>query len=139
MRRTVASTLLAISLIMSVSCASESSEPGVSSSPGLPSQSTHTAQQAAESLQSSVQTVVRVIPIDEDNGPNALIGRPTGYIAATALVDSRTECETVDGKPATDCGAVIEQWPSQAAAEQRKAYIDGVLEAAPYSEPSTRR
>jgi hypothetical protein len=60
-----------------------------------------------------------------------MIGRVNGYIAATVLVDSRiTEgCEVA--KPGIACGAGIEQWPDDAAAQKRAEYIKTILSSAP--------
>ena len=86
------------------------------------------AQSAAESLRRSIPQVVRLIVVTEDNDGNNLIGRPNGYSAATALVDSRLPaCQT----PGADCGAMIEQWPDTAAAQRRVDYIQTIARAAP--------
>lgn len=87
-----------------------------------------TAQNAAESLKRSIPQIVRLIPVTEDNDGNNLIGRPNGYSAATAVVDSRLPaCEN----PGADCGAMIEQWPDEAAAQRRAEYIQTIAKAAP--------
>lgn len=80
-----------------------------------------TAQTAAQVLQSRIPDVTELITLDEGNDPNDLIGRPNGYTAATVIFDSRVSCEGDD--PGVDCGATIEEWPSQEDAEKRSEYI----------------
>ena len=48
--------------------------------------------------------------ITEDNDPNDLIGRPSGYTDAAVVYDSEAECTELG----VDCGATIEIWPSEA-------------------------
>jgi hypothetical protein len=89
------------------------------------------AQSAAETIKVAVPEVSSLIAITEDNDANDMIGRVNGYIAATVLVDSRiTEgCEVA--KPGIACGAGIEQWPDDAAAQKRAEYIKTILSSAP--------
>jgi serine/threonine-protein kinase len=91
-----------------------------------------TAQQAAETIKAAVPEVTSLITITEDNDQNNMIGRTSGYVAATVLVDSRiTEgCDT--GKPGIVCGAGVEQWPDEAAAQRRADYIKTMLSSAPF-------
>jgi serine/threonine protein kinase, bacterial len=91
-----------------------------------------TAQQAAETIKAAVPEVTSLITITEDNDQNNMIGRTSGYVAATVLVDSRiTEgCDT--GKPVIVCGAGVEQWPDEAAAQRRADYIKTMLSSAPF-------
>jgi hypothetical protein len=87
-----------------------------------------TAQSVAESIRGTIPEAVELIQVTEDNDPNNLIGRPNGYVAASVLVDSRLpRCET----PGADCGAMIEQWPDQAAAQRRADYIQAMLREMP--------
>lgn len=90
-----------------------------------------TAQQAAEKIKAAVPEVTSLIAINEDNDPNNMIRRVNGYAAATVLVDLRiTEgCET--SKPGIVCGAGVEQWPDQAAAQKRADYLKTVLSSMP--------
>jgi serine/threonine-protein kinase len=92
---------------------------------------TPTAQSAAEAIRAAIPEVTSLIAITEDNDANNMIGRMNGYVAATVLVDSRiTEgCEI--GKPGIACGAGIEQWPDEAAAQRRADYIKAILSTAP--------
>jgi len=60
-----------------------------------------------------------------------LIGRTTGYVAATVIVDPRASEECDQTKPGIVCGAGVEQWPDAAAAQQRADYLKTVLSAAP--------
>lgn len=72
--------------------------------------------------------MVEVTAITEDNDPNQLIGRPNGYTGASVLVDSRLpRCEELGA----DCGAMVEQWPDQAAAQKRADYIQSMLTSMP--------
>jgi hypothetical protein len=89
------------------------------------------AQSAAETIKVAVPEVSSLIAITEDNDANDIIGRVNGYVAATVLVDSRiTEgCEVA--KPGIACGAGIEQWPDEAAAQKRAEYIKTILSSAP--------
>jgi hypothetical protein len=87
------------------------------------SSSPATAQSAAEAIRAAVPEVTSLIAITEDNDANNMIGRPNGYVAATVLVDSRITVGCEIGKPGVDCGARVEQWPDQAAAQKRADYI----------------
>lgn len=87
-----------------------------------------TAQSVAESIKATIPEVAELIEITEDNDPNDLIGRPNGYVAASILVDSRLPRCTDLG---TDCGVMIEQWPDQAAAQNRADYIQSMLKSMP--------
>lgn len=87
-----------------------------------------TAQDVAEAISTTIPEITELIEITEDNDPNNLIGRPNGYVAATVLVDSRLP--GCDG-PGTNCGAMIEQWPDQAAAQKRSDYIQTLRESMP--------
>lgn len=86
-----------------------------------------TAQSAALVVKAQVDEVSEAIAVNEDNDPNDLIGRPNGYTAATVLVDDRAGCDTTDtsstGNFGVDCGATIEQWPSDDDAQSRSDYI----------------
>lgn len=82
-----------------------------------------TAQSVAKSIRAVIPEVAEVIEVTEDNDPNNLIGRPNGYVAASVLVDSRLPRCTDLG---ADCGAMIEQWPDQAAAQRRADYIQAM-------------
>jgi serine/threonine-protein kinase len=87
-----------------------------------------TALSVAKSIRATIPEAAELIEITEDNDPNNLIGRPNGYFAASVLVDSRLpRCET----PGADCGAMIEQWPDQAAAQRRADYIQSMLKSMP--------
>lgn len=87
-----------------------------------------TALSVAESIKATIPEVAELIEITEDNDPNSLIGRPNGYVAASVLVDSRLPRCTDLG---ADCGVMIEQWPDQATAQNRKDYIQSVLKPMP--------
>ena len=94
----------------------ESGGPGVS------------ARTAAEAIKAAVPEITGITDLNQENDANHLLGRPHGYVAATVLVDSRAAC--LDG-PGVDCGAVIEQFPDQAAAQRRADYIQQVTAAMP--------
>jgi serine/threonine-protein kinase len=91
---------------------------------------TPTAQSAAESIRAAIPQVTELIEITEDNDPNHLIGRPNGYVAASVLVDSRLpRCTSTN--LGDDCGAIVEQWPDQAAAQRRDDYVQSILRTMP--------
>lgn len=95
---------------------------------GDPDDGDQSARKAADAIAAEVDSVVKVQDLTEETDPNDLLGRPNGYSAATVLHDSRAECG--DG-PGVDCGAVIEQWPDEDAAQDRADYIQGILEDSP--------
>jgi hypothetical protein len=82
----------------------------------------------ADALKAAVPAVTKVVRITENNDPNDLIGRPTGYSSAAVLYDSRTKCS--DGLGA-DCGATVEGWSTAADARARAARIESILKGAP--------
>jgi hypothetical protein len=92
---------------------------------------TLTAQSEAERVMSAVPDVVRLFTITEDNDANNIIGRVNGYVAATVLIDSRITEGCDVAKPGIACGAGIEQWPDEAATQQRANYIKTLLSSAP--------
>lgn len=129
---------VALALALCVACGS-SEQKQAESSTASPAGSTSTtttevqlqpatAESVAEAIGASIPEVTEVIEITEDNDPNNLIGRPNGYVAASVLVDSRLPRCT---DPGTDCGATIEQWPDEAAAQKRSDYIQAMLESMP--------
>jgi serine/threonine-protein kinase len=85
--------------------------------------------QAADKIRGKIPEVTQLIALNEDNDANQLIGRPNGYTAATAIVDSRGKCPN-DG-PGVDCGATVEQWPDQAGAQRRADYLQKMKQAMP--------
>ena len=90
-----------------------------------------TPHDTARNIKAAVPEVNTLIDITEDNDANNMIGRVNGYVAATVLVDSRiTEGCELD-KPGIACGAGIEQWPDEAAAQGRATYIKTLLSSAP--------
>ena len=121
---------LAVALSVIATSCSSNSEPVVAQvgSETAPTQ-THpevavaeTPHSAAERIKSAVPEVREIVAVTEDNDPNNLIGRPNGYSAAAILMDSRVECSPPDSL-GVDCGATIEQWHDQAAAQKRADYI----------------
>jgi hypothetical protein len=83
----------------------------------------------AADIQDKVDSVTKIEDLSEDTDSNDLLGRPNGYSAATVLYDKRADGCT-DG-PGVDCGAVVEQWPSEDAAQARADYIQGILTGSP--------
>ncbi|CAJ1506368.1 serine/threonine-protein kinase [[Mycobacterium] kokjensenii] len=82
-----------------------------------------TARSAAEALKASIPEITKIVDVDEDNDPNeGMMGRPNGYVAASVVYDSRLACSELG----MECGATIEQWPDQAAAQRRSAYLQAV-------------
>ena len=89
-----------------------------------------TAQTAAETIKAAIPEVT-LITNTGDNDANNMIGRTSGYVAATVFVDPRAGEECDQTKPGIICGAGVEQWPDAAAAQQRAEYLKAVLSAAP--------
>lgn len=128
-------------------CSSESSDGSNHTAPPGPPTTTAaataqsnqtTAQIAAEAIRAAVPEVTDLIEITEDNDANNMIGRDSGYVAATVIVDSRAaeraESATLQcsrEKPGIVCGAGVEQWPDEAAAQKRATYIKTITDAAP--------
>ena len=73
-------------------------------------------------------TTTQVVTITEDNDPNESLGRPGKYTDAAVIYDSRVEC--TDG-PGYDCGAKIEIYPTQEAAQARSGYLTKIHEENP--------
>lgn len=106
---------------------------GVERPSAAPAPGPRTAQTAAEAIQAAIPEVTTLIALTEDNDTNNLIGRPNGYVAATVLVDSRISnvnpCSIADA--GVDCGATVEQWPDENAAQKRAEYIQQVRATVP--------
>jgi hypothetical protein len=83
--------------------------------------SDRTADDAASQIEVAVSSVAKTERLTEDTDPNDLLGRPSGYDAATVIYDSRVECS--DG-PGVDCGATLEQWSTAKEAQDRAEYIE---------------
>jgi hypothetical protein len=58
-----------------------------------------------------------------ETDPNKLLGRPGGYTSAATIVDKALTCTEV----ATDCGATVEVYPTDAEAKARSEYIQSML------------
>lgn len=71
--------------------------------------------------------MTKVVTITENNDPNNLMGRPNGYVSAAVLYDKSVSCTQVG----TDCGAMIEVWPDEAAAQARSKYIQESIKSMP--------
>jgi len=118
---------------------SRSADPTSASSPSIapsttgPVASTTAAPSAkdgtaiAQALKNKIGSVQQVVTITEDNDPNDLIGRPSGYVSGAVIYDSRAQCS----KLSVDCGATIEVWPSAGAAKTRSEYIEGLQKGSP--------
>ena len=85
------------------------------------------ASDVADQLSQAVESATEVVAITEDNDPNDLIGRPTGYVSAAVIYDEGAECDELG----SDCGATVEVWRSAEEAQDRSDYIQGILEASP--------
>jgi hypothetical protein len=77
----------------------------------------------AAAIKASVPSAGDIVQITEDNDPNDVIGRPTGYADAATLYDSRVACDELGA----ECGASVEIWGDPAAAQARMDYIQGIL------------
>lgn len=86
---------------------------------------------AAASLAEAIPEIGEIIEITEDNDTNNLIGRPGQYDAATFMEDERLGCTAADNfkELATDCGAKIERWASEADAQARADDIQAKLKS----------
>lgn len=82
------------------------------------------AHDAATAVQDKIEAIEKIEDLTEDTDSNDLLGRPDGYKAATVLHDSRAD-GCLDN-PGVDCGAVIEEWPSSDAAQERADYIEAI-------------
>ena len=136
MRRILLPALLA--LVMLTGCASTTAEgPGDTASPSEPTAAAETPTEApepiidlatvVETVRSGVPEATEVVDITEDNDPNDLIGRPNGYVGGAVFYDSRLACDDLS----VDCGATLEEWPDEAAAQERSDYIQGLLAETP--------
>ncbi|WP_142271610.1 hypothetical protein [Mycobacterium sp. AT1] len=134
---TLSAALLAVIVACAVGCsASNGGTTAVQTESAAPAATTAlaespTAQSAAETIKVAVQEVSSLIAITEDNDANDIIGRVNGYVAATVLVDSRITGGCEVAKPGIACGAGVEQWPDEAAAQKRAEYIKTILLSAP--------
>ena len=136
-RRVSISALLLATTIALSGCAATSTEHSstpesgsTSATPSLtptPTPTVETAIGAATTLKAAIPEVTQIVQITEANDSNKLIGRPTGYTDAAVIYDSRVSSSDLG----VACGATIEIWPDSAAAEARKAYIQGILKDSP--------
>jgi hypothetical protein len=108
----------------SPSIAAPTASAPTTSSPAQP----RTAAAAAAKIKASVPSVTKLVTINENNDPNDLLGRPNGYTAAVVIYNQGGSCS---GDMGVDCGATVEQWPSEADANARKDYIQSILKNAP--------
>jgi hypothetical protein len=96
-----------------------------------------TAAAAGAGMHSAIPEISQVITITDANDGNHMIGRAGGYVGAVVFVDTRTRndenyepCD-VDHPDTDACGATVEEWPTAADAEQRKAYIATIEKSMP--------
>lgn len=126
--------LLALMLTLSVSgCSAESAEPDIALTPSAvepsptPTPTLEPVDTSASAIAFAIKTAVPssgdIVQITEDNDPNNVIGRPTGYVDAATLYDSRVSCDELGA----ECGASIEIWGDAAAAQARMDYVQGIL------------
>jgi hypothetical protein len=121
-----AASSAAVTVTVSASTPSASPSPSPSQTP-TPSAPADAAAVAA-TIKAAVASVTKVVVITENNDPNNMIGRPTGYTSAAVLYDFDTKCSSGLG---ADCGATVEGWPTAADAKARAAYIEGNLKKMP--------
>ena len=77
-----------------------------------------------ETLKDAIPTITSVTQITEDNDPNDLIGRPSGYIDGALIVDTRAKkCM----EPGVACGATIEVWGDKQKASDRSININTLV------------
>jgi hypothetical protein len=85
------------------------------------------AQVVADRLEESVGSVTKTVTITENNDPNNDIGRPGQYQVAVSIYDERVTCtEALD----ISCGAKVEVFDDEDAAENRYDYITTIVEEA---------
>jgi serine/threonine-protein kinase len=97
----------------------------------LPPAVDRTAQDAAEAIKAAIPEITQLVALTEATDDNNLLGRPNGYIAAVVLIDPRSKGFCEPARPGADCGATVEQWPDQAAAQARSDYLQTMQAAAP--------
>lgn len=90
-----------------------------------------TALAAAEAIKAAIPSITQLVELTEATDDNSLLGRPNGYTAAVVLIDPRSRGLCDPARPGVDCGATVEQWPSQAAAQARADYIRNIRAASP--------
>ncbi|QOD43159.1 hypothetical protein [Clavibacter zhangzhiyongii] len=133
-RHAFAMPALALMLALSISgCSSTPAEPDITTSPttaeaapapsATPEPVDTSAAAIASAIKASVPSAGDVVQITEDNDPNDVIGRPTGYVDAATLYDTRVTCDELGA----ECGASVEIWGDPAAAQARMDYIQGIL------------
>jgi hypothetical protein len=126
--------VFALTLALSLTgCSSTPAEPDITVTPTTTSPSPTpsptpepvdtSAAAIAAAIKASISSSGDVVQITEDNDPNNVIGRPTGYLDAATLYDSRVSCDELGA----ECGASIEIWGDPAAAQARMDYIQGIL------------
>jgi hypothetical protein len=77
-----------------------------------------TAESAAVSIGYAVPSVTGLVTFTVRTDPQHLLGRPDGYVAAIVVFDQRVTCDDLG----VGCGAEIEQWPTEVAAQHRAAF-----------------
>jgi len=77
-----------------------------------------TAHSAAVAVGYAVPNVTGLVMFTVRTDPQHLLGRPDGYVAAIVVLDGRLSCDTLG----VACGAEIEQWPSEVAAQRRSTF-----------------
>jgi hypothetical protein len=85
------------------------------------------ATDAAVKLEGGVSSIAKAVEITEENDPNDLIGRPGSYQSATVFYDSRIECDD-DAVVDVSCGAKVEVFDGNTAAEKRRDFLEVVVE-----------
>lgn len=76
-----------------------------------------TAESAAVAIGYAIPSVTGLVTFTVRTDPQHLLGRPDGYVAAIVIFDGRVVCD----EPGVSCGAEIEQWPTEIAAQHRSA------------------
>jgi hypothetical protein len=134
-RNVPALTALALMLTLTISgCSAAPAEPDLTLPPTAtatpaptptptPKPVDTSAAAIAGALKSAIPASGDVVQVTEDNDPNDVIGRPTGHSDAATLYDTRVTCDELGA----ECGASIEIWADQAAAQARMDYIQGIL------------
>lgn len=94
----------------------------------IPAAPPKSAEDLAASLAGAIPSITKTVTITEDNDPNDSIGRPGKYTEAVSIYDKRAECEEdLD----VTCGGKIEVFDTEAAAQERKDFIQQALKDNP--------
>lgn len=95
------------------------------------------AHDLATAIKAALPTAAQVCDYAPDFQANKLLGPTNGYLAASVVIDARASAQCGCNRsnttvPSTCCGAVIEEWPTEADAQRRADYLSRVQEGLPF-------